>query len=212
MIQYIKKLFKQKPAPAKEEAKDVWAENIAAFEANWKLWTQQQQAHRKPLMVKEAYRTVDGAVYFEYADIGDIPVIRSQKAAEALLKLSYAVTPQYVEQLQKQIAKAVENKDTDKVLQLNTDFFNRYKIAPEIPTMVDLAALFFIRHDENPYSFNPIIHGQKLKAANTNYDLQAFFLDASWLLMQMQVPQLLKLWKIGNSKDFQDYLQGLKTQ
>lgn len=196
------------PTPAQAPELDIWQKNINTFEKSWELWTAQARATSQPVMVREAYRTTNDAVYFEYADLGRIPVVRSLELNKLLLKLRFSITPEYIAQLKNEILKAVEAGETDKVLKLNKDLFDRADVAPEIPTMAELAAIFFIRHDENPYTFNPIIHTQKLKAAQTDYNLQAFFLDASWQIMQQTDAALLKIWKIGNEAAFRDYLQG----
>lgn len=196
------------PTPTQAPEIDIWQKNINDFEQGWQLWTKEAKAEAQPVMVREAYRTRNGAVYFEYADLGRIPVVRSLELNKLLLKLRFCITPDYITQLKNELLKAVADKDEKRVLALNKDFFDRAEVAPEIPTMAELAALFFIRHDENPYTFNPIIHAQKLKAAQTDYNLQAFFLHASWDIMQQTDKDLLQTWKIGSSDAFRDYLQG----
>jgi len=194
------------PPPAPEV--DIWTKNIAQFEKHWDIWTKEAKAQGEPIMVREAYRTTNGAVYFEYVDIGRLPVIRSLEINKALLKLKFAVTEEYIQKLEKEVQAAVAAEDHTRVLALNKEFFDRNKLAPEIPTMLELAAFFFIRHDENPYIFNPIIHGQKVRAAQTDFHLQSFFLDACWQILNQTAKPYLQLWKIGSEAAFQDYLQG----
>jgi hypothetical protein len=196
------------PTPTQAAEIDIWQKNINDFEQGWQLWTKEAKAEAQPVMVREAYRTRNGAVYFEYADLGRIPVVRSLELNKLLLKLRFCITPDYITQLKNEILKAIGDGDEKRVLALNKDFFDRADVAPEIPTMTELAAIFFIRHDENPYTFNPIIHAQKLKAAQTDYNLQAFFLHASWDVMQQTDKDLLKIWQIGSEDAFRDYLQG----
>lgn len=196
------------PTPTQTPEIDIWQKNINAFEKSWELWTKEARATSQPVMVREAYRTTNGAVYFEYADLGRIPVVRSLELNKLLLKLRFCITPEYVAQLKADVLKASDAGDTANLLRLNKDFFDRADVAPEMPTMAELAAIFFIRHDENPYTFNPIIHSQKIKATQTDYNLQAFFLDASWQIMQQTDAALLQTWKIGNEPAFRDYLQG----
>jgi hypothetical protein len=196
------------PTPTQAPEIDIWQKNINEFEQGWQLWTKEAKAEAQPVMVREAYRTRNGAVYFEYADLGRIPVVRSLELNKLLLKLRFCITPDYIAQLKNEILKAIGDGDEKRVLALNKDFFDRADVAPEMPTMAELAALFFIRHDENPYTFNPIIHAQKLKAAQTDYNLQAFFLHASWDVMQQTDKDLLQIWQIGSEDAFRDYLQG----
>lgn len=182
--------------------------NRKAFDDNMTFWNSQRPKD-KPAPMRERYAAKDGTIYYEYADISDLPVIRSQKLQEAMLKLEYAVTDKYMkEQLTPNIQKAIADKDKDLAMRIMADFVDRYNLAPEIPTMCDICALLLIRHDENPYSYNPIIHSQKQKHAQQDYDLQAFFLHASWLILLELKPQSLAFWKIGSEADFLSYLEG----
>jgi hypothetical protein len=186
----------------------IWQRNIQSFEDNWKVWTKDAAAYNEPIMVREAYRTTDGSVFFEYADFGRLPVARSVRIQLALLKTRFAVTETYVEDLQKDVTAAIAAKNSNKVLELNKEFFDRNKLAPDVATMCDLAALFFIRHDENPYIFCPLLHGKKVKQALENYHLQAFFLGACYRVLGQVSPQQLQVWNIGSETAFQDYLEG----
>jgi hypothetical protein len=186
----------------------IWQRNIKSFEDNWKVWTKDAAAYNEPIMVKEAYRTTDGSVFFEYADFGRLPVARSVRIQLALLKTRFAVTESYVEELQKDVTAAIAAKNSNKVLELNKEFFDRNKLAPDVATMCDLAALFFIRHDENPYIFCPLLHGKKVKQALENYHLQAFFLGACYRVLGQVSPQQLQVWNIGSETAFHDYLEG----
>lgn len=186
----------------------IWQRNIKSFEDNWKVWTKDAAAYNEPIMVKEAYRTTDGSVFFEYADFGRLPVARSVRIQLALLKTRFAVTETYVEELQKDVTAAIAGKDNAKVLALNKEFFDRNRLAPDVATMCDLAALFFIRHDENPYIFCPLLHGKKVRQALENYHLQAFFLGACYRVLGQVSPQQLQVWNIGSETAFQDYLEG----
>jgi hypothetical protein len=186
----------------------IWQRNTQSFEENWKVWTKDAAAYNEPIMVREAYRTTDGSVFFEYADFGRLPVARSVRIQLALLKTRFAITETYVEELQKDVTAAIAAKDSTKVLALNKEFFDRNKLAPDVATMCDLAALFFIRHDENPYIFCPLLHGKKVKQALENYHLQAFFLGACYRVLGQVSPQQLQVWNIGSETAFQDYLEG----
>ena len=199
-----------KTAPPTDAAPEptIWQRNIKTFEDNWKVWTKDAAAYNEPIMVKEAYRTTDGSVFFEYADFGRLPVARSVRIQLALLKTRFAVTETYVEDLQKDVTAAIAAKNSNKVLELNKEFFDRNKLAPDVATMCDLAALFFIRHDENPYIFCPLLHGKKVKQALENYHLQAFFLGACYRVLGQVSPQQLQTWNIGSETAFQDYLEG----
>ena len=182
------------------------AQNRAAFSKSMSIWNGTQ---KKPAPMREAYTSQDGTVYYEYADIGDLPLIRSQKLQEVLLKLAWGITPDYMAKvLIPQYSAAAEARDVNALVNVMSDFINRYQLAPEIPTMCELAALLFIRHDENPYAFNPIIHAQKIKHAATDYELQAFFLRAAWEIAKATMAQSLEIWKLGSAADFLDYLEG----
>jgi len=187
---------------------DIWQKNINQFTKDWDFYTKEARAVSKPVQVSEAYRTRNGDVYFQYADLGRIPVARSLELNKQLLKLRFCITPEYMRDLETQATEAIAAGNTAKAMQLFKELFDRNKVAPEVPTMLELAVLFFVRHDENPYIHNPITHQQKIKAAEKDYNLQAFFLDASWQIMQQTDKALLQIWKIGNETAFRDYLQG----
>lgn len=182
------------------------AQNRAAFNKSMSIWNSTQ---RKPAPMREAYTSQDGTVYYEYADIGDLPLIRSQKLQECLLKLAWGITPDYMAKVFiPKYSAAAEARDANALVAVMSDFINRYQLAPEIPTMCELAALLFIRHDENPYAFNPIIHAQKIKHATSDYELQAFFLRAAWEIAKVTMAQSLENWRLGSADGFLDYLEG----
>jgi hypothetical protein len=222
MLQYIKSLCKRlfarhsdyalqheaAPAPELTPPPTKADTNRAAFDANMSFWNNQRLSD-KPAPMRERYAAKDGTIYFEYADISDLPVIRNQKLQEAMVKLQFAVTEDYMSQLLIPKAReAIATGDKDAAMVLMSDFVDRYTLAPETNTMLEICALLLIRHDESPYSFNPIIHAQKMQHAAKDYDVQAFFLFACWLIMQQKAAALLELWKIGSEAAFLDYLAG----
>jgi len=213
IINYIKSLFRAAPAPVvlpiapaavptKEEA------NRKLFDDSLTFWNS-QRPNDKPAPMRETYNAKNGAIYYEYADISDLPVVRNQMLQVAMIKLQFGITEEYMKQVLIPRAKEATAKgDKDTALVILADFIDRYQLAPEQETLIGICALLLIRHDENPYSYNPIIHAQKMRHAQSDYDLQAFFLSACWLLMQQKDKGLLELWRIGSEAGFLDYLEG----
>lgn len=180
--------------------------NRKQFDENLTNWN---ASRPKPAPMREVYAANDGTIYYQYANLGDLPVIRSQMLQQANLKLLWAITPEYLERVfVPRYTEAAEAGDLAGVIAVVSDFLNRHKIAPEIPTMCEICAIMVIRHDENPYTFNPIIHAQKMRHAATDYDLQAFFLHTSWEVAKQVAAERLESWGIGSADGFLAYLSG----
>lgn len=180
--------------------------NRKTFEENLETWN---AGRAKTAPMREVYAATDGAIYYQYADMADLPVIRSQMLQQANLKLLWAITPEYIDKVfLPRYTEAAEKGDAAAIVAVVSDFLNRHKIAPEVPTMCEICALMVIRHDENPYTFNPIIHSQKMRHAANDYDLQAFFLHTSWEVAKVVAAERLESWGLGSSEGFLAYLAG----
>lgn len=194
------------PEKPKNKVRERQEKNRAAFDENMTNWNE-GRAQTAPM--REVYAASDGTIYYQYANLGDLPVIRSQMLQQANLKLLWAITSEYIDKVFiPRYTEAAEKGDAAALVAVVSDFINRHKIAPEIPTMCEICAILVIRHDENPYTFNPIIHSQKMRHAATDYDLQAFFLHTSWEVAKVVAAERLESWGIGSADGFLAYLTG----
>ena len=106
-----------------------------------------------------------GNVYYIPAQILSIPVERFIAIDIAKLGITHGVDEPYLTAYNKMLRDYIDAKSYDKVSLLMDDFERRKTKFPQHETLLNLAALFLFRHDENPYNYSPAMQMDKINLA-----------------------------------------------
>jgi len=161
-----------------------------------------------------------GRKYFKFIDDMDIPVIRKGQIQLFLTELSRGLdgneTVMFLDNMEKQIEAALAMPKNvagvSKYLASLSHLVGEMKLRKENilhPTLLmDMAAVMFIREDENPFEFDRKIHNEKVETfvndVSERIGLYDFFVQAK---LNAYIPYLEQL-----TQDFKGLYQYLKTK
>lgn len=145
-----------------------------------------------------------GNVYYIPAQILSIPVERFIAIDIAKLGITHGVDEPYLTAYNKMLRDYIDAKSYDKVSLLMDDFERRKTKFPQHETLLNLAALFLFRHDENPYNYSPAMQMDKINLAKKDPELRGFFLQLAWDVLVKE--ENVSVWRQTQQPDFQQYL------
>jgi hypothetical protein len=161
-----------------------------------------------------------GRKYFRFVDDLDIPVIRKGQIQMFLTELSRGLdageTTMFLDNMEKQIEAALSQPKN--IPQVSKYLASLMHLVGEIklrkdnilhPTLLmDMAAVIYIREDENPFEFDRTIHNEKVatftKDVSERIGLYNFFVQAK---LTAYIPYLKEL-----EQDFKGLYNYLKTK
>ena len=200
----FKNLFKKTPPPTKDPI-EVNQQTHTRLKKGWD--EARIAAGGKVIDIQEIYYTPSGSIYYSHANILDMSIERQIHLGKALRGLEYGVTGKYLDSFERKMGVYLEGDKTDKAKQLLQDFTIRRKNLPEERLLLEVALCMFYRHDENPYTYSPLLQVQKLTEAEEDANLRSFFILGVWEIIREKVGEerLVDL-NIRNGQDFLTYL------
>lgn len=149
-------------------------------------------------------------VYYAYTDITKLPLQRQVKWFEQLLLFQFGLSGEYITDYKQRMQAAIQAGNIAAVAQLQQHFDTRTTfVLPELEDVyIRCAALFVVKHDENPLSYNAHAEQAKLEAAQKSVELRAFFLSVCWELLAANTDLKVKLkgLNLNSEQDFTNYL------
>ena len=122
--------------------------------------------------------------YYVFADPLSMSVERSEKIAEAVAASNYSVEKKDIVEALKNAMTAITAGDIKKlrseILSELADVRHRMDRIGVEALILDIAVLFFLTDNEDPYQVNPLITAEKRRRALEDHDLRAFFLVTIW--------------------------------
>lgn len=194
-----------------------WEANVLLHKQNKAEWDKEQlrQGGRLELL-KEVYKSQSGNVYFvptQYQGISHERFLRMERAQTAL-QWSFddpANFGAYIQNLVNNIKRLAQDADASKalngVLTAVAIFENNSRMMPKIANFCNLAACFMIRHDENPYLFDEVLHLEKMQELYQDSLLRSFFLAYALEMQDKKggIWEKLRSFGISSTDDFQQY-------
>lgn len=169
MLRFIRNLFA--PSQIDAEFNKIVATNRATMQATAKA--------EKCNMVEQFIDT-NGDVYYSFASIDTFNVQRWIMSESLRLQIAYSLSPAYLQTAAKELQKgldALESGDVQPLVKSAFDHVQRINNNTlDGSLFVKLAALYLIRHDENPTFHDETIYQQKIQRAQRSYALKDFFL------------------------------------
>ena len=118
--------------------------------------------------------------YYLFGDPLAMTVERSEKIAEAVVASSYNVKKDdIVEALAEAMSDIKKGKNGAAIGKL-ADLRHRMDRIGVEALVLDIAVLYFVTDNENPFSINPLTLAEKRRRAEADDDLRAFFLRVIW--------------------------------
>jgi hypothetical protein len=203
----FKSLFKKKtktPPPTKDPIEENQQTHIRLK----KGWDEARiSAGGKVVDIQEIYYTTSGSIYYSHTNILDMSIERQIHLGKALKGLEYGLSSKYLDNYERKMEKYLEEGKADKAKQLLQDFKLRRKKLPEERLLLEVALCMFYRHDENPYTYSPLLQVQKLTQAEEDANLRAFFILGVWEIVRETVgEEKLEGLNILSGQDFLTYL------
>lgn len=122
--------------------------------------------------------------YYVFADPLSMSVERSEKIAEAVAASSYSVEKKDIIEVVAAAMTAITAGDMKKLktetLTNLADLRHRMDRIGVEALILDIAVLFFLTDNEDPYQVNPLVTADKRRRALVDADLRAFFLLTIW--------------------------------
>lgn len=149
-------------------------------------------------------------VYYAYTDITKLPLQRQIKWFEHLLLFQFGLSGEYITDYKQRMQAAIQAGNMAAVSQLQQHFETRTAfVLPQLEDVyIRCAALFVVRHDENPLGYNAHAEQAKLEAAQKSVELRSFFLSVCWELLAANTDLKAKLkgLNLNSEQDFTNYL------
>lgn len=169
MLRFIRNLFA--PSQIDAEFNKIVATNRATMQATAKA--------EKCNMVEQFIDT-NGDVYYSFASIDTFNVQRWIMSESLRLQIAYSLSPAYLQTAAKELQSgldALNSGDVEPLVKAAFDHVQRINNNTlDGSLFVKLAALYLIRHDENPTFHDETIYQQKIQRAQRSYALKDFFL------------------------------------
>ena len=128
------------------------------------VWAAEQRAlNLRPAQLVQVKRAYSGNVYFEYKDFAQLPVERMHEFEALNVQLLYNIdSSDNFTLMVETITKSIQTGNIKNVQASWNEFLARLTKLPSKGLMCQMAALFMIRHDENPHELNPQIQNEKI--------------------------------------------------
>lgn len=188
ILNKIRALFKPKEQPKelpKVQEKDYWADARSTHETLKKGWDAAAQASQLPLIhLNEIYRSASGNIYYTFIDPSALTLSRLRYIEKAVIHIENALDADYLRAWNQQLDNAIRSKDIERIALLHSDFKLRTSEKTKDNAYLELACLYLLRHDENPYTFDPTSHKRKKEEVAQDPELYTFFLNFAWGVVQ----------------------------
>lgn len=203
MFSLLKKLFPQKQS---DYDKTVEANRIQHAQDK-KAWDAQQRTSKSDTCeLNERYISKAGNIYLDYVNIEKMTVVRKVKFGECLTSLRFGLNEDFLKFFSSSTKEAIKQGNAQLALAKIAEFEERAKTCVEEKMLFKLASLLLVRHDENPYSYNPKMEALKRMECEQDADLHAFFLNIAYLYTQKLLEDKYKELSITNETDFLNYI------
>lgn len=179
MIKKIKKLFKP-PTPLQTNRK-----THKKLKKEWDL--AMLGSGLDVVELEEVVISEKGVPYYSYKDISTLVMSRKTHLMQALRKLEYSVNPQWLKSIREEMVVAVGKNDTKTIKYLLNEWELRENKLPEMEVLLEVASVFFVRFNENPYTLESLTQKKKMEEVGEDFILQNFFLQEAWDLFKSQV-------------------------
>jgi hypothetical protein len=216
MINSLRALFavkpKQQAEPIKAELSE--ADKSRALHAKLKQsWDAARTAAGLTTFdMVECYESALGAVYYRFVNILDLTEQRHFELSKISQALKLGLSDEYLDALTARLSKALDEGNAALAKSLVQDLNHRRTALPEQKQMLKLGMLYLVRHDENPYTYNPISEADKLKDIEQDPELRGFFLAFAWDLTKVMVKGRLDALGVHSGLDFRDYQQMINKE
>lgn len=130
-----------------------------------------------------------GVPYYAYKDISTLVMSRKSELIQALRKLEYVVNPKWLVETRKEIKRLLEKREVKKAQFLLNEWEKRETQMPEKQVLMEVASVFFVRFDENPYTLSHISQSKKMEEVEEDFVLQNFFLSGAWEIFKTQLKE-----------------------
>ena len=171
MLGFIRNLFAKSQTDTEIEFNKIVATNRATMQATAKA--------EKCSMIEQFIDT-NGDVYYSFASIDTFNVQRWIMSESLRLQIAYSLSPDYLQTAAKNLQSgldALNSGDVEPLVKAAFDHVQRINNNTlDGSLFVKLAALYLIRHDENPTYHDEAIYQQKINRAARSYALKDFFL------------------------------------
>lgn len=187
-----------------------WIANEKKHARLMEVWAAEQRAHNlRPAQLVKIKRAYSGNVYFEYKDFAQLPVERMHEFEALNVQLLYNIdSPDNFTLMVETITKSIQTGDIKSVRESWNEFLTRLNSLSSKSLMCRMAALFMIRHDENPHELNPQIQNEKVAELDRDSNLSAFFLTRCLEICTTNNNKLMEKYKrlgIDNGQDLHSY-------
>lgn len=131
-----------------------------------------------------------GVPYYTYKDISTLVMTRKTELIQALRKLEYVVNPKWLVGVREELKSSLEKGDTKNAQHLLKEWELRETKMPEKRLLMEVASVFFVRFDENPYTLSHLHQTQKIQEVEEDFVLQNFFLSQAWEIFKSQLREV----------------------
>ena len=185
LLSKIKALFKPKQVPKQPEKPDFWSDARQLHEGLKKGWDAAAQASQLPLIhLNEIYRSASGSIYYTFVNPTALTLSRLKYIEKATIHIEHNLDADYLKVWNSHLEAAIRSKDIERINLLHNDFKMRTSEKLNDNTYLELACLYLLRHDENPYTIDPTAHKRKKDEVLKDPELHTFFLNFALAVVQ----------------------------
>jgi len=152
--------------------------------------------------VTECYESALGSVYYRFVNILDLTEQRHFELSKISQAIKLGLSDEYLDSITERLNKALDQGNTTLAKALVQDMNHRRSALTEHKQMMRLGMLYILRHDENPYTFNPVAEAAKLQDIEQDPELRGFFLAFAWDLTKLMVQEKLAALGVHSQLDF----------